>query len=145
MIDRAAIATLIPHAGTMCLLDRVVAWDEQRIACQSGAHRDPANPLRQNGRLGALSAVEFAAQAMAAHGRLAGAVSERPRAGFIASLRGINCRCDRLDQLDADLDISATKLMGDEQNVMYEFAVACGGQELVTGRVTVILQAGIPA
>ncbi|HEX4195016.1 MAG TPA: phosphotransferase, partial [Stellaceae bacterium] len=87
MIDRAEIATLIPHAGKMCLLDRVIAWDEQRIACQSTAHRDPDNPLRKDGRLGVLAAIEFAAQAMAAHGRLAGAIGERPRAGIIASLR----------------------------------------------------------
>jgi predicted hotdog family 3-hydroxylacyl-ACP dehydratase len=145
MIDRAAIAAMIPHAGTMCLLDRVISWDEQRIACRSAAHRDPDNPLRQSGRLGALTAIEFAAQAMAVHGRLAGSVSERPRAGFIASLRDIQCRCERLDQLGADLDISATKLMGDEHNVMYAFTVACGTQDLVTGRATVVLQADVPA
>jgi predicted hotdog family 3-hydroxylacyl-ACP dehydratase len=145
MIERVEIATLIPHSGKMCLLDRVISWDEQRIACRSGAHRDPDNPLRQNGRLGALAAIEFAAQAMAAHGRLAGAVGERPRAGFIASLRDIRCRCDRLDQLDADLDISATRLMGDDRNVVYAFAVACGTEELVTGRATVVLQADLPA
>jgi predicted hotdog family 3-hydroxylacyl-ACP dehydratase len=145
MIDRAEIATLIPHAGKMCLLDRVIAWDEQRIACQSTAHRDPNNPLRQDGRLGALAAIEFAAQAMAAHGRLAGAIGERPRAGIIASLRDINCHCARLDQFESALEISATKLMGDEHNVMYAFAVSCGAQELVTGRATVVLQAEIPA
>ncbi len=145
MIGRAEIATLIPHAGKMCLLDRVISWDEQRIACRSSAHHDPDNPLRQHGRLGALAAIEFAAQAMAAHGRLAGAVGARPRAGFIASLRDIHCRCDRLDQLDADLDISATRLMGDDRNVMYAFAVACGTEELVTGRATVVLQADLPA
>jgi predicted hotdog family 3-hydroxylacyl-ACP dehydratase len=144
MIERAEIATLIPHTGTMCLLDRVTSWDEQGIACRSRAHRDPDNPLRQNGRLGALAAIEFAAQAMAAHGRLAGAVGERPRAGIIASLRDISCRCERLDHLDGDLEISATRLMGDERNVMYAFAVGCDGEELVTGRATVVLQADMP-
>ncbi|HWE71646.1 MAG TPA: phosphotransferase [Stellaceae bacterium] len=143
MIERAAIATLIPHAGKMCLLDRVVSWDEQRITCESNAHRDPDNPLRRDGRLGALTAIEFAAQAMAAHGRLAGAVSERPRAGFIASLRDVQCRCAWLDRFDAALEIGAIKLMGDEHNVMYAFAVACGTQEIVTGRATVVLQAGL--
>jgi predicted hotdog family 3-hydroxylacyl-ACP dehydratase len=145
MIERAEIATLIPHAGTMCLLDRVISWDEQHIVCRSRAHRDPDNPLRQNGRLGALAGIEFAAQAMAAHGRLAGAITERPRAGFIASLRDIQCRCERLDRFDTELDISATKLMGDDRNVMYAFTVACGAQELVTGRATVVLQADMPA
>jgi predicted hotdog family 3-hydroxylacyl-ACP dehydratase len=144
VIERAEIAALIPHAGKMCLLDKVISWDERHIACRSGAHRDPGNPLRHGGRLGALAAIEFAAQAMAAHGRLAGAIGERPRAGFIASLRDIRCRCERLDQLAADLEISATRLMGDDRNVMYGFAVACGAQELVTGRATVVLQAEFP-
>ncbi len=145
MIDRAEIATLIPHAGKMCWLDRVIFWDEQRIVCRSGAHRDSNNPLRHGGRLGALAAIEFAAQAMAVHGRLAGAVSQQPRAGVIASLRDIRCCCERLDQLDADLDISATRLMGDDHTVIYAFAVACGMRELVTGRATVVLQMDLPA
>jgi len=144
MIERGQIATLIPHAGPMCLLDSVLSWDENRIVCRSAAHRDPHNPLRQGDRLGALAAIEFAAQAMAAHGRLAGAVRDKPRAGIIASLRDIRCRCERLDELAVDLDISATRLMGDDQNVIYAFAVACSGEELVTGRATVVLQADIP-
>jgi predicted hotdog family 3-hydroxylacyl-ACP dehydratase len=145
MIERTEIATLIPHAGTMCLLDRVISWDEQRIACRSNAHRDRDNPLRQRGRLGALAAIEFAAQAMAAHGRLTGAVGERPRAGIIASLRDITCRCARLDRFEGELAISATQLMSDAHNVMYAFAVSCGAQELVTGRATVVLQADVPS
>jgi predicted hotdog family 3-hydroxylacyl-ACP dehydratase len=145
VIERAEIAALIPHAGKMCLLDEVISWDEHHIACRSGAHRDPDNPLRQGGRLGALAVIEFAAQAMAAHGRLAGAIGGRPRAGFIASLRDISCRCERLDQLAADLEISATRLMGNDRNVMYAFAVACGAQELITGRATVVLQTDLPA
>ena len=27
IVDRAWIAARIPHAGTMCLLDRVLEWD----------------------------------------------------------------------------------------------------------------------
>ena len=53
MIDRATIAHLIPHAGSMCLLDEVLSWDEDTISCRSMQHRGPDNPLRQGGRLGA--------------------------------------------------------------------------------------------
>jgi predicted hotdog family 3-hydroxylacyl-ACP dehydratase len=144
MTDAAKIAELIPHAGRMCLLDDIVSWDDATICCRSSQHRMPDNPLRQDGRLGALAGIEFAAQAMAAHGRLAGAIGERPRAGFIASLRGIVCRCERLDQLDNDIVVTATKLMGDGAQVMYAFTVACAGEELLAGRATVVLQ-GEPA
>jgi predicted hotdog family 3-hydroxylacyl-ACP dehydratase len=143
MIAPVDISELIPHAGKMCLLDEVVSWSDDTISCRSGQHRTPDNPLRQGGRLGALAGIEFAAQAMAAHGRLAEMIRQRPRAGFIASLREIVCRRERLDQIEGDLIITATKLMGDDAQVMYAFAIACQGEEILTGRATVILQVEI--
>jgi predicted hotdog family 3-hydroxylacyl-ACP dehydratase len=144
MIDHDTIAELIPHAGSMCLLDEVLSWDHETICCRSTRHRVHDNPLRQGKRLGVLSGIEFAAQAMAAHGRLAGGICERPRAGFIASLRDVICRCSRIDLFDDDLIIAATRLMGDDERVMYSFTITCGVRELLTGRATVILQAEIP-
>ena len=44
-LPRAWIAAHIPHAGSMCLLDEVVAWDDERICCTATSHRDPGNPL----------------------------------------------------------------------------------------------------
>ncbi|WP_309246593.1 hypothetical protein [Ramlibacter montanisoli] len=43
-LDHAAIAGLIPHAGRMCLLARVDAWDAQRIRCSATSHRESDNP-----------------------------------------------------------------------------------------------------
>ncbi len=65
LMDRTKIATLIPHAGAMCLLDAVIAWDATTIACLASSHRTPANPLAVRGRLEAVCGVEYAAQAMA--------------------------------------------------------------------------------
>ncbi len=144
IVSREEIAGLIPHAGTMSLLDGVLAWDGDSIRCTSTRHRAPDNPLRQEGRLGALCAIEFAAQAMAVHGRLAGAIGARPRAGYLASLRDVACRCTRLDDIADDLTIEATRLMGDDERVMYSFAVRCGAEPLVSGRATVLLQAMPP-
>jgi predicted hotdog family 3-hydroxylacyl-ACP dehydratase len=143
-IPRDAIARLIPHAGAMCLLDSVVNWDETSIRCVSARHRAKDNPLRQAGRVGALCGIEFAAQAMAVHGRLAGAIGARPRAGYLASLREVVCGCDRLDQFDGALIIEAMRLMGDEERVMYSFSITFEGRALVAGRATVILQAESP-
>src|SRR5881398_1435622 len=69
-IDKAEIRRLIPHAGTMCLLDSVLGWDDESIVCTTNTHRDEANPLRRDGRLSALHALEYAAQAAAIHGGL---------------------------------------------------------------------------
>ena len=141
LMTRDEVARLIPHRGAMVLLDGVFAWDETSIRCWSSRHRAPDNPLRQEGRLGALCAIEFAAQAMALHGGLAGNVGVGPRAGYIASLREIACRCDRLDEIAGDLEIEARQLMGEAAQVVYSFAVRGDGRELVAGRATVILDA----
>jgi len=144
IMGRDAIARLIPHEGAMCLLDGVIAWDRGSIRCVSACHRAPDNPLRQDGRLGALCGIEFAAQAMALHGALVGAVGERPRAGYLASLRDVVCRRDRLDRLDEDLIIDAVHLMGDDERVVYSFRVGCAAQEILTGRATVVLRVAMP-
>ena len=59
MSGRAAIEALVPHAGTMCLWDEVVSWDEDRIVLRADNHRDPAHPLRSGGRLRALHLCEY--------------------------------------------------------------------------------------
>jgi predicted hotdog family 3-hydroxylacyl-ACP dehydratase len=144
VLSRAEIAHLIPHAGTMCLLDTVDSWDDTSIRCRTSRHRASDNPLRQDGRLGATCAVEFAAQAMAVHGRLAGAVVERPRAGYLASLRELVCRCARLDTVGGDLVIEVWRLIGDDAHVTYRFTVGSTTRELVSGRATVILLVATP-
>ena len=50
-LDRAGIAARIPHQGRMCLLDRVLEWDDNRILCSAASHRAGDNPLRAHGRL----------------------------------------------------------------------------------------------
>lgn len=140
-VSRDEMQRLIPHRGTMLLLDGVRGWDATSIRCWSRQHRAPDNPLRQDGRLGVLCAIEFAAQAMALHGGISGMIGARPRAGYIASLREIACRCERLDDIAGDLEIEATLLMGDAAQVAYSFAVRGAARDLVTGRATVILDA----
>ena len=46
MLGREAIAALIPHQGAMCLLERVIEWDKDRIVLATSTHRAPDNPLR---------------------------------------------------------------------------------------------------
>lgn len=141
-MDRDAIARLIPHAGTMCLLHSVLSWDADRIRCTARSHRDPENPLRSGGRLAAVCGVEYASQAMALHGGLTG--GGRSPAGYLASLRDLVCHVGRLDDVEDALDIGATRLMGEEDRVIYAFTVRAGGAELLSGRAAVVLDAGRP-
>lgn len=138
-LGREQIAALIPHAGTMCLIDRVLHWDDASIRCLSLRHRDADNPLRRAGRLAVVCGIEFAAQAMAVHLRLAGGVEGAPRAGYLASLRDVICRRERLDLLAGDLIIDARRLMADGRGAIYHFALACAGQDVLDGRAAVML------
>jgi predicted hotdog family 3-hydroxylacyl-ACP dehydratase len=138
-LSRADIAEMIPHAGPMCLLDGVVRWDAATIRCITRTHGDPANAMRTDDGLSALCGIEYAAQAMAIHGCLTGAVDGRPRAGYLAGLRDVLCHRERLDDIDGELFVDAELLMGDESRVVYRFALLEGGSEVISGRATVIL------
>lgn len=140
-LDRTAIAGLIPHSGAMCLLDEVLAWDMATICCRTASHRESGNPLARGGWLAAICGIEYAAQAMAVHGRLADTIGGRPAAGFLASVREVRCEVERLDRLPGDLVITAERLLGDSARVIYRFALICGTAPVMSGRAAVVLQA----
>ena len=141
-IGRLEIAAMIPHGGEMCLLDEVIAWDTASIRCASESHRSAVNPLARDGVLPVLCGLEYAAQAMAIHGRLTDAVSERPRAGYLASIRDVKWAVARLDNLAGTLMIEAEKLAGDGAGVLYRFALTSRGDAVLSGRAAVLLDAG---
>ena len=141
MLDRAAIAARIPHQGSMCLLDAVLAWDSGQIHCRASSHRQPDNPLRAAARLGAACGIEYAAQAMAVHGALLAPAGAPPRPGYLASVRSVQLAVERLDDLPQDLDIVAERLSGDEHNILYHFRVEHAGDLLLSGRAAVMLVA----
>jgi predicted hotdog family 3-hydroxylacyl-ACP dehydratase len=140
LIDKAGITRLIPHAGNMCLLDGVRRWDGAGIECATDSHRSMHNPLWRNGRLGALCGVEYAAQAMALHSALAGGEVDQPRQGYLASLRHVVCRGDRLDLLPGTLIVAAERLFGDASRAIYHFTLAHEDDVLLDGRAAVVLQ-----
>jgi predicted hotdog family 3-hydroxylacyl-ACP dehydratase len=141
-LDHAWIARHIPHQGSMCLLDCVEAWDEQRIQCRASSHRAADNPLRAFGRLGAACGIEYAAQAMAVHGALLSpADSVGARVGYLVSARGTRLHVLRLDDIAADLLVEATCITRSENNILYQFSVSAAGRLLLDGRATVVLDA----
>ena len=141
MLDRAAIAARIPHRGSMCLLAAVVGWSQDLISCRAVSHVDPANPLRAEGRLGAASGIEYAAQAMAVHGSLLAKVGDGPRQGYLTSVRNVQLHVARLDDLLGEVDVEAERLSGDANHVLYQFSVSHAGRCLLEGRAAVILDA----
>lgn len=141
IIERADIVRLVPHAGAMCLLDGVVAWDRDRIVCHSFRHRATDNPLRANHRLGAIHAIEFAAQAMAAHHRLTGELATTPRYGMLISIRQCTFASDRLDTCPSPLVIEAIRVAATDEALTYRFTVGPAETAVVAGRASVLLLA----
>jgi predicted hotdog family 3-hydroxylacyl-ACP dehydratase len=133
-LDREQLSALIPHAGEMCLLDAVVAHSEHGIECTTRRHVDPAHPLRRDGRLSALHLVEHAAQAMAAHGALRAGGVQR---GMLAALRDIRLHVERIDTIDAELSIHATRRLAQAGGSLYDFSVRSNGQLLCEGRIAI--------
>lgn len=144
-LERDGIAARIPHAGDMCLLDRLEAWDAQAIHCTTARHADPANPMRTASGLLAPCAIEFAAQAMALHGGLLASGDGPPSAGYLASTRNVRLHRARFDDAPAPLHLHAERLSGDAQQVMYAFRVLdAEGAPVADGRAVVVLNTPLP-
>lgn len=143
-LDRAWIARHIPHQGSMCLLDGVEDWDQQRIRCRASSHRATDNPLRAYDRLGAACGIEYAAQAMAVHGALQ-APQDHPgaRFGYLVSVRGVQLHVLRLDDIIADLMVEAACITHSENNILYHFSIDAAGRCLLEGRAAVVLNADL--
>ena len=142
------IARRIPHQGSMCLLERVTAWDGDQITCEARSHRAANNPLRAYGRLGASCGIEYAAQAMAVHGALiaeafssADGTSPAPQAGYLASVRSVVLHVERLDDLSGSLTVHAERMSGDAGTILYSFSLHAGPALLLSGRAVVVLNA----
>jgi predicted hotdog family 3-hydroxylacyl-ACP dehydratase len=154
-LNRAFIEARIPHHGRMCLLDEIIDWDARHIRCRTATHRAADNPLRSHDRLGTACGIEYAAQAMALHGALAGGAADRAangavdalagglsRVGLLASVREVRLTVVRLDDIESDLICEVTHLAGDGLTALYEFALRDRDRSLLSGRASVILDAG---
>lgn len=160
MLTRRQILALIPHQGTMCLLDDVRAWSVADITCGTSSHLAPDNPLRRNGRLGAICGIEYGLQAAALHGALvqgaarpggegvaagdgAADVPTPLEPGFLAALRDVTLHVDRLDdQRFGVLRVTARSELQAASGAIYRFVVASeAGAPLVEGRGTIAFAA----
>src|SRR2546429_1583110 len=155
-LDRQWIEQHIAHKGRMCLLDEVLSWDAARIRCRSATHRSADNPLRLHGRLGAACGIEYAAQAMAVHGALiaasaplASTVATSVRGsigssvGYLASVRNVSLRVERLDDLEVDLIAAAERPTGDGRTGLFRFSVSRRGPPPLRGRASLAFDAGL--
>ena len=142
-LTKDEIGRLLPHSGSMCLLDSVDGWDELSIRCRAVTHRERTHPLRSRGRLSVSVGLEYAAQAMGVHvGLLDRGGRPEGRIGYVGSVRDVTFAVDRLDDTTFDLVIEATRVAEGEQSYMYRFTVSLGDRAVIQGRASIFIKAG---
>ena len=134
------IGSLLPHAGTARMIERVVSWDRESIVAATTRHRATDNPLRKDGRLAAVHLAEFGAQAMAIHGGLlTTADGGTPRPALLVSARNLAVSHDYIDALPGELEIIARVLLAGAGGFQYSFEVRHAGELIASGRVAAMV------
>lgn len=140
---RDELCRLIPHAADMCLLDKVLHWDQSNIHCQASSHRSPNHPLREPRGLASVHAIEYAAQTMAVHGGLL--ILEQggsPSPGYVVALKQVRLHVRWLHDIPDILHIQAQALLQSSAAMIYRFHVNAAGNAIAEGRITVMNQTG---
>jgi predicted hotdog family 3-hydroxylacyl-ACP dehydratase len=141
-----AVRELVPHSGSMCLLEEVVAWDALHATVIARSHASPSNPLRRQTRLSAICLCEYGAQAMAVHGALVARAAGNVLApGLLVSLREVELAVASIESLPGELRIQVERLAEGAGGLQYRFRVTHGGAELARGRAAVIERSGAAA
>lgn len=140
MLSKSDWAHLIPHAGAMCLLEAVIAWDEATIHAVADDHARVDHPLRGDKGLHAVHLAEYGAQAMAVHGALRARARGRAvvRPGMLVSLREVVLEVEYVDPADGRLDVHAECLYADDAGSQYAFWIEQDGRRLAGGRAAAI-------
>jgi len=130
------IERVVPHRGTMRLVDRLVAWDGDSVAVELRVPED--GPFSHAEGVPAWVGVEYMAQAIAAwagcHARAAG---REPSIGFLLGTRRYESRTPWF-AAGTTLRVEAVReLLGDNGLGMFRCRILGDGGELATANVSV--------
>lgn len=139
------IAALLPHAAPMILIDSLLESTENVLLCSANSHLKADNPLRIDGVLSVFAGVEYAAQAMAIHGRLSReATSSPPVRGFVAVASKLEAHVQQLDAIASPLHIRTERVASNHDSSLYTFTLHAGQQLLLEGQLMAVLEAAEP-
>lgn len=130
------IERVVPHRGTMRLVDRLVAWGEDSVAVEVRVPDE--GPFCHVEGVPAWVGVEYMAQAIAAwagcHARASG---REPSIGFLLGTRRYESLASWF-RAGALLRVEATReLLGDNGLGMFSCRILGDGEELATANVSV--------
>ncbi len=129
------IAELLPHAGPMVLLDALVEAGDGRVVARVTLR--PASLFVEDGKVPAIVAIEYMAQAIGAYAGLrARAAGGAPRIGYLLGTRDMSLEVDAFSVGD-ELTVEAQHVWGDEQLGSFRCEVRRGGRALASALVNV--------
>jgi predicted hotdog family 3-hydroxylacyl-ACP dehydratase len=132
----------------MCLLDRVLHWDERSIGCRVVSHGDTDNPLRESAGLATLAGIELAAQAAAVHGELLRGEDlndgRQPRRGVLAALKNVIVARQWLHEIAGELLVETTLLHNDAAGGIFSFALFDRCECVLSGQFTLMYIDNLP-
>lgn len=128
----------MPHKGVMRLIESIVSASQQEIHCIGAPHTGENYPLRIDGSLFSSSLVELGAQAAAAHASLFGIRGNHT--GLLIGLQKIEIHRPTVEGHSKPLEVRAKQLHFDTNGSLYEFNVAGGGVDFVSGRAALKMQ-----
>ncbi len=136
VLNKTQFSHLIPHAGSMSLIDCVESWTDTHIHCTTKSHLAKDNPLRLNNHLSTISLIEYGAQSMAIHG---GLLSGHYSPGYLAAVRAVHFYIDNLNTIKGILHIKAETEFKIAHGAVYAFSVSDEQHNLLLeARATVI-------
>ena len=135
-----SVVSLLPHAGPMLLLDRVLEHTPEHTACAVDPGRS-ALLADADGCVPAWVGLEYMAQCVAAHGGLASRErAEPPRPGLLLGSRRVRFATASFAP-NRELRVDARHHRGESGLVAFDCEVreAAGGEPLVRARVNVYI------
>lgn len=141
ILSKEAICRLIPHSGSMCLLDEIDYWDQNKIQSSSRSHLSEHHPLRVRGCLSIVHGIEYGAQAMAVHGGLVNPdQTAEKRISYLVAVKSVEfSNHEVLDVLaEGRLLVVAERIYAEAGNQLYQFIIENEQTLLLKGQAMVI-------
>ena len=125
---QGAVAELIPHSGSMVLLDRIIDYDDQGLTAELVVCGDGL--LGDDQSVPAWVGIEYMAQTIAAYaGVMAKQVSEPIRLGFLLGTRRYNSNVAAF-KVGSTLTIRVKNIMQDDNLAVFDCRILGGGVEV---------------
>ncbi|WP_262963932.1 hotdog family protein [Methylobacter psychrophilus] len=128
MIDCTDIAELIPHSGSMVLLDRIIDYDEYTLSAELVVRDDGL--FGNHKTVPAWVGIEYMAQAVAAYGGIKSKQSGEPiKLGFLLGTRLYTSNVDSVN-VGSTLTIQIKSIIQDEKLGVFDCKIHGIGIEI---------------